>query len=88
METYHPLYQKTFHIECRKDLAEKSLTDEAFDIASRMCRKNPLGLRLTKEAINCNLDAAGFEQALNVEDRNQALCMAMIRYEGHPFDTR
>ena len=67
---------------------ERKLLDEAFDIASRMCRKNPLGLRLTKEAINCNLDAAGLEQALNVEDRNQALCMSTIRYEGHPVDTR
>lgn len=67
---------------------EKSLTDEALEIAGRMCRKNPLGLRLTKEALNCNLDAAGLEQALNVEDRNQALCMATIRYEEHPVDTR
>ncbi len=67
---------------------KKILIDEAFEIANRMCRKNSLGLRLTKEAINCNLDAAGLEQALNVEDRNQALCMATIRYEGHPVDTR
>ena len=35
-----------------------------------------MGLRLTKEAINMNLDAGGLEQALNMEDRNQALLVA------------
>ncbi len=64
------------------------LLDEALELAAKMCRKNPLGLRLTKEAINCNLDAAGLEQALNIEDRNQALCLATIRYEGQAPDTR
>ncbi|MBU2550755.1 MAG: enoyl-CoA hydratase/isomerase family protein [Proteobacteria bacterium] len=64
------------------------LLDEAMELAQKMCRKNPLGLRLTKEAINCNLDAAGLEQALNVEDRNQTLCLATIRYEGQNPDTR
>ena len=34
------------------------------------------GLRLTKEAINMNLDAGGLEQALNMEDRNQTLLIA------------
>jgi len=28
---------------------------------------------LTKEAINMNMDAAGLEQALHMEDRNQTL---------------
>ena len=32
--------------------------------------------RLTKEAININLDAGGLEQALNMEDRNQTLLIA------------
>jgi enoyl-CoA hydratase/carnithine racemase len=64
------------------------LLDEALELAAKMCRKNPLGLKLTKEAINCNLDAAGLEQALNLEDRNQALCMATMRYEGQLPDTR
>jgi hypothetical protein len=32
-----------------------------------------MGLRLTKEAINMNIDAGGLEQALNIEDRNQTL---------------
>lgn len=69
-------------------IPREKLLDEALELAGKMCRKNPLGLKLTKEAINCNLDAAGLEQALNVEDRNQALCMATMRYEGQVPDTR
>jgi len=42
-------------------------------IARTMLTKNHFALRLTKEAINMNLDAGGMEQALNIEDRNQAL---------------
>jgi len=41
-----------------------------------MNTKNPMGLRLTKEAINMNLDAGGLEQALQMEDRNQVLLLA------------
>jgi enoyl-CoA hydratase/carnithine racemase len=46
------------------------------ELARTMNGKNPLGLRLTKEAVNMNLDAGGLEQALNLEDRNQALLVA------------
>jgi enoyl-CoA hydratase/carnithine racemase len=60
----------------------EKLADAAFDLAAVMCRKNPLGLRLTKEAINLNLDAAGLASALELENRNQALCFATLRYEG------
>jgi len=69
-------------------LPREELLNAALELAGRMCRKNPLGLRLTKEAINCNLDAAGLEQALNLEDRNQTLCVATIRYEGQSPDTK
>ena len=64
------------------------LLPTARELAERMLRKNPLGLRLTKEAINCNLDAAGLEQALNLEDRNQLMCFATLRWEGQSPDTR
>ena len=49
------------------------LNDTALTLAQTMNQKNPLGLRLTKEAINMSLDAGGLEQVLNMEDRNQAL---------------
>ncbi len=49
------------------------LLETALDLARTMNGKNPMGLRLTKEAINVNLDTGGLEQALQVEDRNQML---------------
>ncbi|MBN1105404.1 MAG: enoyl-CoA hydratase/isomerase family protein [Deltaproteobacteria bacterium] len=52
------------------------LLETALELARTMNSKNPMGLRLTKEAINVNLDAGGLEQALQVEDRNQSLLVA------------
>ena len=52
------------------------LMETVLDLARTMNTKNPMGLRLTKEAINMNLDAGGLEQALNLEDRNQTLLFA------------
>jgi enoyl-CoA hydratase/carnithine racemase len=55
-------------------LAERDkLLETALELARTMNSKNPMGLRLTKEAINMNLDAGGLEQALQMEDRNQTL---------------
>lgn len=51
----------------------EQLLETALELARTMNSKNPMGLRLTKEAINVNLDAGGLEQALNLEDRNQTL---------------
>jgi len=53
-----------------------ALLETALELARTMNGKNPMGLRLTKEAVNMNLDAGGLEQALNLEDRNQALLVA------------
>ena len=52
------------------------LTETALELARIMNSKNPMGLKLTKEAINMNLDAGGLEHALNMEDRNQTLLIA------------
>jgi len=49
------------------------LFDTALEYAKILMSKNQMALRLTKEAINMNLDACGMEQALNMEDRNQTL---------------
>jgi len=51
------------------------LMETALEFARTMNSKNPMGLRLTKEAINMNIDAGGLEQALNMEDRNQTLLL-------------
>jgi enoyl-CoA hydratase/carnithine racemase len=39
-----------------------------------MLTNSPLGLRLSKEALNVNIDANGLEAAIALEDRNQILC--------------
>lgn len=49
------------------------LLDTAKEYASILMSKNHFGLRLTKEAININIDAGGLEAALNMEDRNQVM---------------
>lgn len=54
----------------------EALMETAMELARTMNGKNPMGLRLTKEAINMNLDAGGLEQALHMEDRNQTLLVA------------
>ena len=55
------------------------LLDTAFEIARKMVEKNPLGLRMTKEAINQNLDAGSMEQALHLENRNQSFLIAGLK---------
>lgn len=50
-----------------------ALYDTGLEMARKMASRNPLALRLTKEAINMNLDAGGMEQAICMEDRNQIL---------------
>jgi enoyl-CoA hydratase/carnithine racemase len=54
----------------------EELYETALELARTMNSKNPMGLRLTKEAINMNLDAVGLEHALHLENRNQALLVA------------
>jgi enoyl-CoA hydratase/carnithine racemase len=54
---------------------ENELSQTAMQMAQNMCTKNPLGLRMTKEALNQNLDAGSLEQALLLEDRNQTMLL-------------
>lgn len=49
------------------------LAGEADDFCQDMLRATPLGLRLTKDALNQTIDAAGLEAAMAIEDRNQML---------------
>ncbi|MGD2126789.1 MAG: enoyl-CoA hydratase/isomerase family protein [Desulfobacteraceae bacterium] len=57
-------------------IEREKLLETTMELARTMNSKNPMGLRLTKEAINMNLDAGGLEQALNMEDRSQTLLVA------------
>jgi enoyl-CoA hydratase len=38
-----------------------------------MLHASPLGLRLTKDALNHSIDAGGLEAVIAMEDRNQVL---------------
>ena len=54
-------------------VSKARLLETAREIAETMVEKNPLGLRMTKEAININIDAGGLEACLQMEDRNQVM---------------
>ncbi|MBF0233724.1 MAG: enoyl-CoA hydratase/isomerase family protein [Desulfamplus sp.] len=55
------------------------MVETAMALAKTMTEKNPMGIRMTKEAINCNLDCAGLEAALQIEDRNQMMIAYTFR---------
>lgn len=60
---------------------QEELGETAMKYAKILLSKNNFGLRLTKEAINMNLDAGGLEQALSIEDRNQILLALAAGYK-------
>ena len=55
------------HLYSRDDLMPAAL-----DMARTMVSKTKMGLRLTKEAMNAGLNICSLEDAVKVEDRNQA----------------
>ncbi len=52
------------------------LFERALAIASRIAELAPLGVQLTKRAVQVNTDAAGLQAALELENRNQVLSHA------------
>lgn len=65
-----------------KMVDREKLLDTAKEYASILMSKNHFGLRLTKEAININIDAGGLEAALNMEDRNQVMLGMTLFQQG------
>ncbi len=55
------------------------IMEVAQELANIMVGKTPLALRMTKEAINVNIDCGGLEAALNMEDRNQMMVMYSLK---------
>jgi enoyl-CoA hydratase/carnithine racemase len=53
-----------------------ALLDKALALANEMLLTSPLGLRLTKDALNLNIDAGSMEHAFALEDRQQVLLSA------------
>jgi len=60
-------------------IEKEMLVENAFEMAGKMAAKNPLGLKMTKEAINQNLSIGSLEQALHIENRNQAFLIAAMK---------
>lgn len=52
---------------------EEALLDAGLEMAEEMLATAPMGLRLTKDALNRNIDAPGFEAAIALEDRQQVM---------------
>ncbi len=52
------------------------LVDRALEIASQIAALTPLGVQLTKRALQINTDATGLNPALELENRNQVLSHA------------
>lgn len=57
-------------------VAQDQLLDSGLAMANDMLLASPLGLRLTKEALNATVDASSLEAAVAIEDRQQNLLMA------------
>ncbi|MFX0187966.1 MAG: enoyl-CoA hydratase/isomerase family protein [Candidatus Hodarchaeota archaeon] len=51
-----------------KLVERNKLLDEALNLANEMLRKSPLGLRMTKQAINLSLDAPSLENMIQLEN--------------------
>jgi enoyl-CoA hydratase len=52
------------------------LADRAMELASTIAGLSPLGVQLTKRALQVNTDAAGLSAALELENRNQVISHA------------
>ncbi|MDE3174774.1 MAG: enoyl-CoA hydratase/isomerase family protein [Pseudomonadota bacterium] len=54
---------------------EGELLDRGLQLAADMLKTAPMGLRLTKETLNAEIDAPSLEAALALEDRQQVLLL-------------
>jgi enoyl-CoA hydratase/carnithine racemase len=53
---------------------EIKLLELGIEIAQELLTKSPLGLRMTKEAVNLSLDSPSLETIMQLENRSQMLC--------------
>ncbi|TFG16548.1 MAG: enoyl-CoA hydratase/isomerase family protein [Promethearchaeota archaeon] len=56
-----------------KIIEDDNLVDSAIELAKAMLTKSPLGLRLTKQALNLSLDSPSLETMIQLESRGQVL---------------
>ncbi len=60
-------------------VSREELIPAAYEVARKMISKSPTGIRMTKEAINQSLDGLTLEQALHMENRNQAFMITAMK---------
>jgi len=66
-----------------KLVEEEKLLDEGLKLARSMLNKSPLGLRMTKQAINLSLDSPSIETLVHLENLSQDICgMSKDLFEG------
>jgi enoyl-CoA hydratase/carnithine racemase len=51
------------------------LLETGLEFAAEMARTSPMGLRLTKQALNALIDAPSLDTALMIEDRQQVILL-------------
>lgn len=54
-------------------VAEEALLDTGLALAVEMLMTAPMGLRMTKDALNLNIDAPNLHTAMAIEDRQQVM---------------
>jgi enoyl-CoA hydratase/carnithine racemase len=54
-------------------VAAEALLDACYELAGEIARNSPFGVRLTKQALQLNVDAPSIEAAIALENRNQVL---------------
>ncbi len=57
-----------------KVVDDTKLLNAAIGLAEELLKKSPLGLRMTKQAINLSLDSPSLETMIQLENRTQMLC--------------
>ncbi|MFX1574992.1 MAG: enoyl-CoA hydratase/isomerase family protein [Promethearchaeota archaeon] len=57
-----------------KVVSDSNLLSESLNIANQILNKSPLGIILTKDALNINVDASSLEAAIKLENRTQVVC--------------
>lgn len=57
---------------------DNMIIEEALKVAKNISAKSVLGIRLTKEALNLNIDAPSLESAIELENKTQIICSQSI----------
>lgn len=62
-------------------VSQEELLDRGLALAEEMLATSPYGLRLSKQALNLNIDAQSLDAAMAIEDRQQVILSATEDYK-------